>query len=121
MEFKFSANNLAQGLDMFNSKAEAAIQIYAQTSALKLQSDAQQNAPWTDRTGHARQRLKGDALKVTNGYKLRLAHGVDYGVFLELAHAKRFAIIEKTLRYTGQLDILPGMKNLLERMNKSGK
>lgn len=116
MGFKLSADGLINGLTQFESKSDAAIRLYAETSALQLQSDAQQNAPWTDRTGHARQRLKGDALTVQNGYKLRLAHGVWYGVYLELAHAKRFAIIDKTIKYTGGFKIMPGFQNLLERM-----
>lgn len=112
----FDIKDLANGLDIFGTKFDAAVKLYAETSALKLQSDAQKNAKWTDRTGHARQRLKGDSLVVSNGYKLRLAHGVEYGVYLEFSFAKRFAIIFPTLIHTGQEQVLPGFKNLIERI-----
>lgn len=116
MNFKLDAESLLNGLANFETRAQAAIRMYAETSALKLQNYAKEKARWTDRTGHARQRLKGEALTVTNGYKLRLAHGVDYGKWLELAHEKRFAIIMETIEIVGSSEILPGFERLLERV-----
>ena len=116
MSFRLDASGLLDGLSMFESKADAAFRAYADTSALKLQNSARKNARWTDRTGHARQRLTGDALVVSNGYKLRLAHGVDYGIWLELAHEKRFAIIMETIELLGPSEIIPGFEHLLERL-----
>ena len=114
--FKFDSSLLESGLFDFESKAQAAIRMYAEQSALALQNNAKQNAKWTDRTGHARQRLTGDVLVVANGYKLRLAHGVDYGLWLELAHEKRFAIIPQTIEYVGTYEIMPGFEKLLKRL-----
>lgn len=114
--FRFNAEGLLKGFAEFESKFDAAVRMYAETSALKLQDNAKQNAKWTDRTGHARQRLTGDALVATNGYKLRLAHGVDYGIWLELAHEKRFSIIPQTIEYVGTFEIMPGFERLLERL-----
>lgn len=116
MSFKFDAKGLLNGLAEFGDRADRGIQMYAETSALKLQNHARQNAKWTDRTGHARQRLTGDVLIVSNGYKLRLAHGVDYGKWLELAHEKRFAIIFPTIQEVGTNQIIPGFEKLLERL-----
>lgn len=117
MSFKFDASMLEGGLLNFENKAQAAIRMYAETSALKLQNSARKNARWTDRTGHARQRLTGDVLIVSNGYKLRLAHGVDYGKWLELAHEKRFAIIQETIDSVGTYEIMPGFQQLLKRLS----
>lgn len=114
--FKMDASGLEKGIEAFESKADAAIRLYADTSALKLQNYAREHRRWTDRTGQARQRLTGDVLTVTGGYKLRLAHGVDYGVWLELAHEKRFAIIPETINYVGTYEIMPGFQKLLERL-----
>lgn len=107
-------DGLDSGLDNFEARAEAVLKAYAAQSALKLQNDARENAPWTDRTGHARQRLTGDYSEVPEGYQLELAHGVDYGIWLELAHEKRFSIIPKTIEYTGTFEIIPGFERLLE-------
>lgn len=113
--FHLDASSLVEGLNNFMTRSQAALQMYAETAALKLQNDARDNAPWTDRTGHARQRLTGTSLVVANGYKLRLAHGVDYGIWLELAHEKRFAIIQPTI-LADSGEIMEGFQRLLERL-----
>ena len=114
--FKFDTSFLENGLLNFENKSQAAIRMYAEQSALELQNYAKKNARWTDRTGHARQRLTADVLIVSNGYKLRLAHGVEYGKWLELAHEKRFAIIPETIDYVGSYKIIPGFEKLLKRL-----
>lgn len=116
MGFNLDLSPLTKGLLQFETKAESAFRMYAENSALSLQNNARTNARWTDRTGHARQRLTGDVLTVVNGYKLRLAHGVDYGIWLELAHEKRFSIIPETIEYVGTFEIMPGFERLLERL-----
>lgn len=113
--FKLDASGLANGLTKLESKTDKAINMYAQTGAVKLQSYAQDNAKWTDRTGRARQTLKGTSEPYESGYKITIAHGVDYGVWLELAHEKRFAIIPDTLNY-GEEVVLPAFDKLLERL-----
>lgn len=110
-------SGLRDGLEIFRNRFNAALSMYANTGALKLQNYARQNARWTDRTGHARQRLTGDVLIAGEGYKLRLAHGVDYGIFLELAHERRYAIIEETINTVGQNEILPGLNHLIDRLS----
>lgn len=113
---QWDAEALLNNLANVEDRADAAIRMYANTGALKLESYAKENRRWTDRTGNARNRLKGDVLTVSNGYKLRLAHGVDYGIWLELAHEKRFAIIQDTIRIVGQEEIMPGFDKLLNRL-----
>lgn len=115
MKFSFDVSGLLNGLTSLESRFDVAVRMYADTAALKLQNYARKNAPWTDRTGHARQRLTGDSYPVSNGYQLRLAHGVDYGIWLELAHEKRFAIIQPTILANSQ-EILSGLQHLMERM-----
>lgn len=115
-DFKFDASGLLRGLERFESKSDEAFSAYAQTSALKLQNYAKKHRKWTDRTGHARQRLTGKSYPVSKGYELSLSHGVDYGIWLELAHEKRFAIIDPTINYVGTQEIMPGFQRLLERL-----
>lgn len=52
--------------------------------AAKAQALAQQLGAWTDRTGAARQGLRGFVEKSATGAVLYLVHSVFYGVFLEL-------------------------------------
>lgn len=113
--FSMDMSGLEAGLKSFMGKSEAAIRMYAETAAVDLQSHMRDNAPWTDRTGHARQRLTGTVTKVTGGYKITLAHGVDYGIWLELAHEKRFAIIQPTILIKSN-EVMTGFEKLLERL-----
>jgi hypothetical protein len=56
------------------------------------------NAPWTDRTGNARQTLYTEVQDVVNQMvTLIISHGVDYGIYLELKNAGRFAIVNPAL------------------------
>lgn len=63
-----------------------------------------QNAPWTDRTSNARQTLWSDVDDVTNVMvEIIFSHGMDYGIFLELNNAGRFAIINPALDHFAPL------------------
>lgn len=69
-----------------------------------LTNELKQNAPWSDKTGNARQGLYSAVepptpAQVTGLIELIISHGaaVDYSIFLELANAGRFAIIGPTL------------------------
>lgn len=115
--FRFDGSSLERGLSAFEDRFEAAVHMYAETGATKLQNFAQTNAPWTDRTGHARQRLNAKVSREGNGgYLITLAHGVDYGIWLELANEKKFAVIEKTILECGKTEVLPGFERLLNRL-----
>lgn len=118
MKFRFDGSDLMQGLMSTESKADAAIRMYAENGAIELENYAKENRPWTDRSGAARQRLKGYIGAASVGWRLYLAHGVSYGIWLELAHEKRFSIIPKTIEYVGTSTIMPGFKRLLERLGR---
>ncbi len=114
--FNFDAGKLLKGLADAQDRTDVAIRAYAEQGALMLQNSAKENRRWTDRTGQARQRLSGFVGAIPEGYRITLAHGVDYGLWLELAHEKRFAIIPQTLEYVGTFEIMPGFEHLLERL-----
>jgi hypothetical protein len=113
---KFDLSALVSGVEGLQSKADAAIQMYAETGALKMQNYARSNARWQNRTGQARQRLTGTSMKYANGYKIQLAHGVDYGKWLELANEKRYSIIPETIQNVGKNEIMPGFSSLLSKL-----
>ena len=92
---------LARAIEQYGERALVAVESVAQYLATVMQNSAKHNAPWTDRTGNARSGLFGTAERDT-ARKLviiYLSHGpaIDYGVFLELAHSGRFAIILPTM------------------------
>lgn len=114
--FEFDPGSMISGITQAATKSEAAIAMYADNAALTLQNYAREHRPWTDRTGHARQRLTGSVARVTQGYQIILAHGVDYGKWLELAHEKKYAIIQPTIQAKSP-EVLSGFNKLLERLS----
>lgn len=117
--FKFDASKLEKGLKAFENKAMAAIEMKVSTRYVpKLKENAQLNARWENQTGEARRRLNSSYETVSNGFNLVLAHGVDYGVWLELANEKRYAIIMDTIEYVGTFDILPDFEKFIDKLNK---
>ncbi len=115
MAVLFDMRGLKKGLSLLEDKVDIATRMLAETGAVNMQGYAQGHAPWTDRTGRARQTLKGSVEPYSNGYKIIIAHGVDYGIWLELAHEKRFAIIPDTLNY-GEQTVLPAFERMMDRL-----
>lgn len=113
---KINISDMAGKLESMGARADAAVRVFAEQGATKLQSSAQSNARWTDRTGSARQRLNAYVSAIANGYRITLAHGVEYGIWLELAHEKRFSIIPETLNRVGTYEIMPAFERFLERL-----
>jgi hypothetical protein len=71
---------------------------YADTQAKRLESRMKLERRWTDRTGNAKAALRG-TVSMPNEHIVRitLSHGVKYGIWLELAKEKKYAIIMPTL------------------------
>ena len=58
-----------------------------------IQNWMRDNAPWTDRTGNARQALHTEVHDLTTEIYLMMAHGVEYGIHLEIRNSGKYAII----------------------------
>lgn len=119
-EIEVDVSELSIDLEDFKTKAHAALEMYAETEAKSLEGYAKANRPWTDRTGDARKRLTGSVEKNDSGLDIILAHGVDYGIWLELAHEKRFAIVEPTIRRKSPV-VVRGLNRLLKGISSGGR
>ena len=97
MSFKFDANNLIKGLAEREIKTRAALGLYADTVAKKMEAHEKSNKPWVDRTGRAKQSLNSSWKWVGDVARVELSHGVYYGIYLELCNEKRYAIIKPTI------------------------
>lgn len=113
--FKLDVSQVMAKLDAFQDKFDVALYVFAQNGAQKMEGYAKQHRPWTDRSGAARQRLKGSAYRIDNGYRLEIAHGVYYGIYLELARQRRYAILEPTVQKVGREEIMPAFEHFVER------
>lgn len=72
-----------------------------ETARSQVQTHAQSHAIWEDRTGDARELLNTQVFENDGSVFLELAHGVEYGYWLELIQNGRFAIIMPTLEAIG--------------------
>lgn len=70
----------------------------ADRNSKKIEAWMRANAPWTDRTGDARKELRAEVIDITGKAALiLLRHGVDYGLWLEVANAGKYAILGRAL------------------------
>ncbi len=80
------------------SAVHRGVKAIVQRWAPEIENWMKDNAPWTDRTGNARQTLYTEIEEIVNqAVALSLAHGVYYGIFLELCNAGRYAIVGPAL------------------------
>lgn len=103
--------NLKTAPDKFDS-AMAAFTTYW---APRVESYARDNAPWTDRTSNARNGLKAEPEIGRGDYAINLFHRVPYGIWLEVRHNGRYAIILPTIKVMGR-EVMSSARDLLRRM-----
>lgn len=84
-------------------------------SANKLQAYMQKNRKWTDQSERARKGLsaKWERWPTETDWRIILSHSVSYGVFLELAHEKKYAIIQPTILAKGP-EVMHNFNKILE-------
>lgn len=88
---------LIPGVERYAARIHAALAAVGELLAARLEAYARANAPWTDRTGQARQGLTGLAVAARDLVAVYLYHQADHGVFLELARGGPYRIILPTL------------------------
>lgn len=105
---------LMPAVEVYGQRVRTAVRAVADYMAQTVQGEMRQNAPWEDRTGNARTGLfsvveeaAGDLVTIW----LSHGHTVYYGVYLELAHGKRYAIIMPTIEAN-----LPVIERMLQQI-----
>ena len=103
-------------MDKISVKLGAVILMYSATKASEIQAKMKINRPWTDRTGMAKALLNAKVSQPNdNTIRITLSHGVNYGIWLELAHEKNYAIIAPTIREEGPR-IVEDLNNLMSKL-----
>lgn len=105
---------IAQGAEQYGDRLRVATLALGAYFASRIQTAMRQNAIWEDRTGNARSGLFSQAEQAAQDVvTIWLSHGhtVDYGKWLELANAGKYAIIMPTLQ-----SFLPEIEQALQRL-----
>lgn len=99
VEFKWKVppSVIAKNLDNLPFVIENAVLLVGERNAQAMQNYARKNASWTDRTGNARSGLFAIADRQPGKVSIYLCHSMEYGLWLEIAHASRFEIIWPTI------------------------
>lgn len=88
--------------DAYVAEIRNGIRQIADRYASEIEAHMKAEAIWIDRTGNARQSLSAEVEQATQDMvEIVLAHGVEYGIFLELAHGGAYAIIAPTIDVFG--------------------
>ena len=87
---------VAQNLGEMSERLKTQLQVLGQATGQKIQEYAKENAPWTDRTGDARQRLKYNSEINENGLTISIFHQMEYGIYLELCNNEKYAILKNS-------------------------
>ncbi len=91
-------DGIIAGMLAYEKRVYEAIRRLAEYFAPVIETYAKDNAPWTDRTGNARQGLQGLTEDISESIvAIVLKHGVDYGIWLELMAGGRYSIIGPAL------------------------
>lgn len=115
MSLKFE-DALTSSLGKMSDKVGAAVLMYAATQASQMQAYMITNHKWVNRTFMAEKTLSAVVSQPNvNTVRITLAHGVEYGIWLELAHEKNYAIIQPTLNVYGPR-VVEDMNNLMAKI-----
>lgn len=116
LSIEVDTSQLVEGFAAFATRLDAALEMYGNTVARDWETKAKHNRPWTDRTNRAREGLTGSSELTSTELRMVLAHTVDYGIWLELAHEKNWAIVEPTVRLN-QENALQGLSHLIDNVH----
>lgn len=117
--FDIDVEPIKRGLAQFDSRIHNRMVAISDFHAQRAQAEMREKAPWTDRTGNARNGLfaqpfytlgsggvgRDAAGRFTSGgstYGVVLYHSVPYGIWLETRWAGRFAALVPVLSSEGQ-------------------
>lgn len=93
----------AEHYDDYARNLYVAIGALADFYSVLIEAWMKDNAKWQDRSGNARQTLHSEVLRLAEEIVIQFDHGVEYGVFLELAHQSRFSVISPAMDHFAPL------------------
>jgi hypothetical protein len=120
-EVVFKPGSLGRNLKTFNGDISALVAAVVDYRADKSVSFMKEKAPWTDRTGNARQTLSAFARhqfsETSAVHEIHLHGGVPYQIWLEVRWGGRFSIIGKAVKYQG-LALMNQLSGLVRRLGR---
>lgn len=111
-QVKWIKNEITPNLIKFPPKMHAALGTFMEYESGNVQDYMRANAPWTDRTGNARQGLFAKHEASLTSHKIVCYHTMPYGIWLEVAHDGQYRIIVPTIQSEGKR-VMNGIRKLM--------
>jgi hypothetical protein len=116
LTFKINAEKLEANIVALWPRVRAATMMLADTEAQRLEAYMKLNRPWTDRTNQAKATLNASVSEPGDGIvRITLAHGVDYGIWLEIANEGKYAIVGPTVESQSP-QVMKKLDHLLDKV-----
>ncbi len=101
-KIKYDDDDLRHKVKNFDEVVDQMLEQIVQYHAARGQAEMKLSAPWTDRTGAARNGLYTVVEKGGKGeYTIIFSHTVNYGIWLEVKFSGRDAVIMPTIQKIG--------------------
>lgn len=113
--FEFDDKHLRRNIESFRTDLRRNIGAVVDYNAAYSQSHLRTEARWTDRTGAARSGLFAVSSHYGNTYEIFMAYSVVYGIWLEVANNRKYAVITPAMRIIGD-KLMNDLQYLIERM-----
>lgn len=114
-KFSFTSKELTSNIKALPAKVNTAIAAVTDAYAAQGENEMRKNAPWKDRTSAARNGLHAKATHVAGRHTVTFAHGVSYGIWLEVRWAGKYSIVGPTIRTTSRL-LMRDLRGLMRRL-----
>lgn len=112
---EFDAKRLRRNLSTFDSRLRQNVSAVVDRRAGQTEADLKTGARWTDRTGAARSGLMAIPVHGKTFEEIFMAYSVTYGIWLEVAHDRKYEIITPMMRIAG-MALMNDLRGLLDRM-----
>lgn len=117
IDLKWDMKEFEESITFIQTRFQTSILILCEVAAAKMEEYAKDEAIWIDRTSNARQKLTGQAYYVTmDQVQIAVSHQMDYGIWLELAHGRDYAILETAIEENID-ELLNSIKRLIGRLD----
>lgn len=113
--FDFDQGSLGRNLTTFDEHVHEFIKRDVDVHTAQGEAAMKVNAPWTDRTGHARETLWADNHTSDDSYSISMGHGAEYGVYLEESNNGKFQIVMPTLLATAR-SLMRSLEHMFAQM-----
>lgn len=118
VEVDFDGKRLGNNLRNFDDRLRRNVSAVVDYEAAYATTWLKHNARWTDRTGAARSGLMALPNHGKTYEEIIMRYSVYYGIWLEVAHDRKYAVITPAIRIIGA-KLMQDLQHLIDRMPKT--